>query len=506
MPSTTQDRRRHPQRVAGVRACIGRAGRAGTVALAAWLAAGSVAAGESAVDAGRAMHLLKVQCLSCHNAEKRKGDLDFSTREALLKGNDDGPVVGPAAPGAGATAAGAAAAAGEGEVAPGQSRFLRSLAAEADPHMPPKKQLSSDQIGLFAAWIEAGAPWDESVVRGGESVPRPVSLGPLPAGYHPVMAMALSPDGSRLAVGSGAELSVFDITADGAVLRARGRAHLDPVQSIAWTPDGGRLVTGAFRRVLVWRAAGLEPEREIVSGLTDRITAIQITPEGPKALVADGLTSEKGVVRVVDLGSGRVERSWAAHGDTIFAMALAADGAALATAGGDGLVKVWNVADGRETAKLEAHGSQALCLDLSGDAAQLVTGGADRTLKVWDVRTRENTVALATKSTAFNAVTWNASGSVFAVTEDGAVWRYSDMKPHTGAQSSDTGSERQIGRIDGTLNCLAVTPDGSRIFAGTSDGRLHSWNKDGQAAAPIEIRTAPLTAAASPAAPTPAPQ
>jgi WD40 repeat protein/mono/diheme cytochrome c family protein len=446
--------------------------------LAVGLAAGgtSVRGAESdAVDPARALHLLKVNCQSCHNAEKRKGGLDLSTREALLKGGDEGAVV--------------------VEGRPEESTLITSLAADADPHMPPKKQLTDEHIAVLAGWLRAGAPWGDAGGRAGEPAPRPVALGPLPDGYRPVMALALSPDGRQLAAGSGPEVVIFDIAGETPVLRARSRAHLDPVQSVAWTPDGRRLVSGAFRRVMVWNAQTLAPEREILSGLTDRITAIQVLPDGAQALLADGLTAEKGVVRVLDLAGGAVVRSWSAHGDTIFAMALSADGQNLATAGGDALVRLWEVATGQETARLEGHATQVLCLSFNPEATQLVTGGADRQLKVWDVKTRENIVALAAKSTAFNAVTWNATGPVFAVTEDGSLLRYTDMKPHTGAQSSDTGNERQLGSAGAALFCVAATPDGGRVFAGTSDGRLLSWDKEGKASDPIDISSATVAAA-----------
>ena len=41
-----------------------------------------------------------------------------------------------------------------------------------------------------------------------------------------------------------------------------------------------------------------------------------------------------------------------------------------------------------------------------------------------------------------------ANGPVSAATADGNLFRYTDMKAHTGAQSSDTGNEREIGRAE----------------------------------------------------------
>src|SRR2546423_14579995 len=65
-----------------------------------------------------AMRLVQRNCLGCHNAEKHKGGLNLTTRDAALKGSDDGPVITPKKP--------------------DKSKIIEVLNAAADPHMPPK--------------------------------------------------------------------------------------------------------------------------------------------------------------------------------------------------------------------------------------------------------------------------------------------------------------------------------------------------------------------------------
>jgi WD40 repeat protein len=432
-----------------------------------------------AVDAALAMRLLKTHCLSCHNEEKRKGGLALSSRETLLAGGDEGVAV----------------VAGK----PEESPLIQSLSASADPHMPPKKQLTQAQITLLGDWVRQGIPWDAAALAG-QAPPRPVVLSALPPSYRPVMAMALSPDGQHLAVGCGHELIMFSQGAKGLVYKTKAHAHLDPVQSIAWMPDGKTLVTGAFRRVVVWEAEPLTQKREIVSGLTDRITAILAGPGPGRVLIADGLVAERGVVRELDPVSGEMVRSWTAHDDTIFAMALSGDGKHLATAGGDKLVKLWDPATGKESARLEGHSSQVLSLAFHPDGSQLVTGGADRQLKVWNVATRENVVAFYSKASAFNALHWGEGGAaVFAVLEDGAVMKYTGLKSHTGAQSSESGQEKRIGEAASALYAMAVDAADGRILAGTRAGRILAWNKEGKLT--DDFPAAPTLAAPTPTSP-----
>ena len=64
--------------------------------------------------------------IACHNPEKHKGGLQMSTREGFLKGSDSGPVF--------------------QEDKPAESLLLKVLLADADPHMPPKKQLTWAEV------------------------------------------------------------------------------------------------------------------------------------------------------------------------------------------------------------------------------------------------------------------------------------------------------------------------------------------------------------------------
>lgn len=80
-------------------------------------------------------------CYSCHSAEakKLKGDLRLDTKQGLLRGGTGGSIL----------------VAGD----PDQSRLIQSLRwSHDDLQMPPKKQLSPQQIQRFEAWVKLGAP------------------------------------------------------------------------------------------------------------------------------------------------------------------------------------------------------------------------------------------------------------------------------------------------------------------------------------------------------------
>ncbi len=85
--------------------------------------------------------LLSQQCYKCHSltSEKVKGGLLLDSREATLKGGETGPAVVP------------------GKL--DQSVLIKAVRYDdADLQMPPKKQLTDEQIADLEQWVKMGAP------------------------------------------------------------------------------------------------------------------------------------------------------------------------------------------------------------------------------------------------------------------------------------------------------------------------------------------------------------
>ncbi|MEW6306148.1 MAG: c-type cytochrome domain-containing protein [Verrucomicrobiota bacterium] len=436
------------------------------------------AAGKKDDTTSQAMEVLRVNCLSCHNDEKEKGGLSLATRERALKGGDNGPAFKSGKPDA--------------------SALVKALAADADPHMPPKKQLADNQINLLKSWVKAGAKWDAAALAETGLTIKPVTLTPLPASYHPVLALALSPDAKSLAVARANRISICAVGQTNQPVLHELQSHPDPVQSLAWSADGKWLASGSFRRVILWNTAGFNPAREITEGLMDRITALEFTPDGATLIAADGFTAQSGFVRLVESASGKAIASWQAHNDTIFDLSLSKDGKLLSTASGDKLVKVWELDSRKELARLEGHTSAIYAVAFNGEGTQLVSGGPDKEIKVWDVKTREKVATLGDNPKAgITALAWTPdSKNVFAANESGVVFNYTELKTHTGAERSSGGRERTIGSGTDILYSLAATPDAKTVYAGAHDGSVLFWTdgKSGRFAVVEPAVPAPITA------------
>jgi WD40 repeat protein/mono/diheme cytochrome c family protein len=451
---------------------------AGCILLSSLLPASPKASDKQSRLAEDAMRLLHNNCASCHNSEKQKGGLQLTSREALLKGGDSGSVATPGKP--------------------DKSLIVQVLASGADPHMPPKKQLSTNQIALMRRWIAAGAPWDDTALARA-AAPREVKIESLPDSYQPIFALALSNDGDRLAIARGNRISIHDLTTTNFAVVAECEAHRDAVRSLAWSADAKQLASGSFREVKLW-----DPECKLLwsvsTNLADRVTALRFA--GEQLIVADGGASRPGWLRALSLKDGKLQAEWEAHADAIYDICLSPDRAKVATAGADGLAKIWDLNSRKETARIEAHAGAVFGVAFNTNASELVTVGADKDLKVWDADSRHSVVTIHGKKQSFSAVGWSADGkTVVAAGDGGRLVSFTNFKRHSGAQSSDTGNERELGRWPEALHAVAISADGKRVFAGGEDGIVYAVDHDAKMLAklaPAANTNDPVSSTAAP--------
>jgi WD40 repeat protein len=426
-----------------------------------------------------AMKLLHDNCFACHNPEKHKAGLQLTTREALLKGSEDGAVI---------------------SEDKSESKLLKVLAADSDPHMPPKKQLSESQIATLKSWLLADAPWDEETLAK-LSAPRVVKLGDLPAQYNPVLALALAPNGNHLAVGRGNQIVIHDLSQANQPVIHETSTHRDAIRSLAWSPDGKWIASGSFRELSLW-SPDLRLKWSVTNSFEDRVTAIRFTPYGGALVAADGAPGFSGRIHLLDPDNGHTLAEWQAHSDAIYDLAISPDSGLLATASGDKLIKIWELVSHREIAQLEGHLGAVYGLAFNTNASELISASTDKQLKLWDLKSRENIVTIGPKKHGFNVVSWSADGkTVVTGDDDGKLYRFRNFKAHTGEQSSETAEERELAHWPEPIQSLAVNFDATKICVGTQDGKVHLLNSEGKALGTLEPAAAKIASATATNAP-----
>lgn len=409
----------------------------------------------------QAMGLLKTACLGCHNAEKKKGGLSLETRELALRGGENGASL---IPEKGA-----------------DSKLVQQLLEGADPHMPPKKQLSEKQIAIFQAWVDAGAVWDEKALKSFGEIAAADQLGELPPAVQPSNALVISPDGAKIAVSSGSQVKILDATKRERPLVATLAGHRDAVQSLAWSADGKWLAAGGYRKVLVWDAASGQLAHTFASPLEGRVTALLFLADNETLVVADGAQAQRGLLHWWKLGESKPSATLEAHKDNILSLALSHDGKRLASGGADFLVKVWKASEHRELAKLEGHTGHVLSLAFNNDGTLLASGGADKELKVWEIASKQMVMQLGDKTSGIVALQWDAAGThLYSLRADGGARLYTELKAHDGVRSFESnGTEKKMPGMSDLATAAALTPDGKKLYAATAEGNVFLWNEKG---------------------------
>jgi cytochrome c len=204
------------------------------------------------------------------------------------------------------------------------------------------------------------------------------------AGHHaPVVALAVSPDGTLLASASWDRTARLWSLAD----PARGATHVleghaQNVNGVAFTPDGRALVTVGYDATLrIWPLAGAGAPAVVPLP----------TPLNAVAVASDGEIVTAGADGTIYLlaPSGELRHGIEAAPTPIIALALSPDGARIAAAGIRGSVALVDRLARRGERVLVGPGLPVWSVAFFPDGRTLLTGGADRMIRRWDVRSGE---------------------------------------------------------------------------------------------------------------------
>jgi WD40 repeat protein len=235
----------------------------------------------------------------------------------------------------------------------------------------------------------------------------------------PILALAVSPDGSRVATGDWDGNVVVRSMPGGTILR-QWNASSSEIKSIAFSPDGATLATASLDdSVRIWNAS----------------TGTQI-------------------------------RTLSGHTGGATAVAFSADGTLIATGDAGGAVRLWNASTGNLIRTINAHAGAVSALAFSPDGTRLASSSLDATAKLWDVATGTEVLTLSHPDTV-SRVAYTPDGALLITTcWDGAVrvWNASTGAPY-----------RQLNAHAMPIHALAVSPDGQTMLTGGEDGLVYAW-------------------------------
>jgi WD40 repeat protein len=342
---------------------------------------------------------------------------------------------------------------------------------------------------------------------------------PLPAPAGGSEALALSPDGGRVAVGgcrdgefylcSGGEVRVHDLAARAPRHTLTGPAA--PVIGLVFTADGRQLLgVGRDGSAVLWdmssgqavsRADLPVRPREVAlhAGEDGDLTAVVIPDAEPGILVLDARTGAPRHTLVdgpatpyalaVDRGGGRAaaggcakRRSFASIEEEFAARLRGEDTSACIR----GVARVWRLADGAPVGgPLAGHAQEVVALEFSGDGAQLLTVDVGGAARLWDLAAGTSR-DLGSDAGLIRAAAFSPDDAVLATLacgrggcergESELVLRYAvNLRPITAPRWAHAPTEAGLSRSRRFVRFA----DAGRLITASSDGVV-DWDLDVQ--------------------------
>jgi WD40 repeat protein/serine/threonine protein kinase len=357
--------------------------------------------------------------------------------------------------------------------------------------------LSPDGQRIAGGGNEGAKVWD--AVSGNE-------LLTLKGHTNSISSVAFSPDGQRIATASydgtakvwdaasGRDLLTLDASAAQIAQMEKltaGQYHTIYVTSVAFSPDGQRIATGSGRYAQVWDAAS---GRELLVlkgrsvGISVGFLSVAFSPDGKRIV-----TPSFGLTAIVwDATTGQELLLLTGHGGLLSAVAFSPDGNQIATASADATVRLWDAVNGQELRTIKGHNGFVSSAAFSPNGKRLVTGSGDGTAKVWDIAADRSRAAPVKNVEELNQYEDFAANKGLAALVDYRKMRdlstpvaFSRDGQRIAASTTrqlrlwDAASGRELLALKVTngVSSLALSPDGQRIVTGDiMDGTAKVWD------------------------------
>ena len=413
--------------------------------------------------------ILREKCFSCHNTDKRSGDLDMTNYTNLMQGGGSGQVIEPG---------------------DSSSSYLYQLVThQEEPYMPPESPKLADAIlNTVRDWIDGGAlenagskapvikkpSFDFALTAAPTerpdtpSMPARLSLQPIrkTSMTTAVSAVATNPWSPLVAIAGPGQVVLYHtqtMEIQGILPYPEGVPHV-----LKFSRNGSLLLAGGGRGgasglAIVWSVRSGERIFEVGDEL-DAVLAADISADHTQI----ALGGPQRIVRVYSTETGKLLREIRKHTDWIYAMAFSPDDVLLATSDRNGGLFIWEGYTGREYLTLKGHGGAVTGVSWRADSNVLASCSEDGTVRLWEMENGNQVKNWGAHGGGVASIEFSRDGRILTGGRDRMVKLW----------AQDGNQLKAFEEFTDLALRVTICDESNRAIAGDWNGNIRVWNAE----------------------------
>jgi len=248
------------------------------------------------------------------------------------------------------------------------------------------------------------------------------------------------------------------------------------VTALAFSPDGSRLAIGTYRSVTILDTSSWKPVSQF-RALEDEARALAWHPDGHVLAIGTGLPARRGRVIFWDTSTAGPPKSGPPQQDCVEAVAFTPDGKGCAIGADDNKVCYFQDWAGGRTVELDEHNDRVDAVAFSPKPNTIfLTGAMDKVVKVWDQSSARTVMNFDQSPAGITGLAFLPSGEQFVGSAlDGWLrwWSVSyNAKKHMWTGYLYRGFEAH----NGAILALGISRNGARLITGGMDAVVAVWD------------------------------